>query len=378
MHENLTRKATHKWLVCFKYTDQLTGRMKRHRKTINGTLEEAKRYRDETKIALRQGCQNQGDLKLGAHVTSFVTSRAGNDRRGREVRNATLLRDVAALDNHILPEVQDWRMDQVQRRDVERLMDRWLKKRKPDGELYSAATVNTWLKVLKIYARWSWEQVGLGKSPAEDVADIQERRGKSGRALNAEELGKLIETVEEHYPQHFAMLMVAVSTGARVSEVTALEWDDLEDGMIRFRRHQVDGHVYDGTKTGKEVRAVLLDEVKDALQAHRVTLVGKQAEGLADGLMFPDAVGGYRQRSATHRWMKRACVKAGIEQCSFHDLRRTFNTMLLASGANHILVQALTGHSTDAMTVHYSHVSDDDRRAVVVPIRNALKGKGGQ
>lgn len=377
MHENLTRKATNKWLVQFKYVDQLTGRMKRHRKTINGTLEEAKRYRDETKIALRQGCQNQGELKLGAHVTSFVISRAGNDRRGREVRNATLKRDVAALDNHILPVVQDWRMDQVQRRDVERLMDLWLKKRKPDGELYSAATVNTWLKVFKIYARWSWEQAGLGKSPVEDVADIQERRSKSGRALSADELGKLIEAVGEHYPQHFAMLMVAVSTGARISEVTALEWGDLEDGMIRFRRHQVDGHVYDGTKTGKEVRAVLLDEVKDALQAHRVTLVGKQAAGLADGLIFPDAVGGYRQRSATHKWMRLACAKAGIEQCSFHDLRRTFNTMLLASGANHILVQALTGHSTDAMTVHYSHVSDDDRRAVVVPIRNALKGKGG-
>ncbi|RAL22424.1 hypothetical protein DL240_11290 [Lujinxingia litoralis] len=42
-----------------------------------------------------------------------------------------------------------------------------------------------------------------------------------------------------------------------------------------------------------------------------------------------------------------------------HDMRRTFNTLMLEAGVEKHVLQAMTGHSTDEMTIHYSHISLD-------------------
>lgn len=367
--ENITKVSEQTYRVRFKYTDPLTGQMRRYQKTVHGTIEEAKRHRDEARVTVRQGSHQTTrlDLRFGAHVESYLRSRAL--RKG--MTKATLKRDAVALDHHILPVCEDWLMDRITKADFEDLIDTWTKKERPRGGKYRPGTINTWLKTLRTYCAHAWDRTGLGESPAERVEDIVDRTPKRGRALTAAELGRLADAISEHYPQHYALFMVGATTGARISEVLALEWRDIEGDVIRFRRHSNDGDVMEGTKTGKEVRAVLLPEVSELLTEHRQRVMKDQG---ASHLCFPSTTGGYRGRSATHKWLTRACELAKVDPISFHDLRRTFNSLLLESGANHVLVQALTGHSTDRMTLHYAHVSDDARRAVVVPIANAFRG----
>lgn len=367
--ENVTRISEGVWKVRFKYTDPLTGHQKRYQKTVHGSLDDAKRHRDEARISTRQGSHQLSrlDLRFGAHVESFLRSRAL--RKG--MAQATLERDVVALDHHILPTCGEWLMDRITKADLEDLQDAWSRKERPGGGRYKPGTINTWAKTLRLYCAHAWERAGLGESPADGLEDVFDRTEKKGRALTGAELRDLASAIEEHYPQHYALFLVGATTGARISEVLALEWRDIDGDVIRFRRHSNDGEIHQGTKTGKEVRAVLLPEVAEVLAEHRQQVAKDQG---VTALIFPSVTGGYRGRSATHKWLSRACELAKVDPISFHDLRRTFNSMLLESGANHVLVQALTGHSTDRMTVHYAHVSDDARRAVVVPISEALRG----
>jgi site-specific recombinase XerD len=50
-----------------------------------------------------------------------------------------------------------------------------------------------------------------------------------------------------------------------------------------------------------------------------------------------------------------ACEKAGIEGVTWHTLRHTFASRLLAQGADIMTVKELLGHSTVVVTMRYLH-----------------------
>jgi len=52
----------------------------------------------------------------------------------------------------------------------------------------------------------------------------------------------------------------------------------------------------------------------------------------------------------------------------FHSLRHTFASRLVNSGVPLAMVRELVGHSSEQMTAHYSHVSND---AVVAALKKA-------
>lgn len=60
-----------------------------------------------------------------------------------------------------------------------------------------------------------------------------------------------------------------------------------------------------------------------------------------------------------------ACKKAGITRVTWHILRHTFASRLLALGADIVTVQQLLGHSTLMVTMRYLHTNLDSKRAAV-------------
>ena len=60
-----------------------------------------------------------------------------------------------------------------------------------------------------------------------------------------------------------------------------------------------------------------------------------------------------------------ACKKAGISGVTWHILRHTFASRLLALGVDIVTVQQLLGHSTLMVTMRYLHTNLDSKRAAV-------------
>jgi len=58
-----------------------------------------------------------------------------------------------------------------------------------------------------------------------------------------------------------------------------------------------------------------------------------------------------------HRAFNRAAKHADIHDLHFHDLRHTFASRLVMSGADIRTVQELMGHKTISMTLRYAHLS---------------------
>jgi len=62
---------------------------------------------------------------------------------------------------------------------------------------------------------------------------------------------------------------------------------------------------------------------------------------------------------------KLACEKAGISGVTWHTLRHTFASRLVANGVDIVTVKELLGHSSIGVTMRYAHTNFDSKRAAV-------------
>ena len=83
---------------------------------------------------------------------------------------------------------------------------------------------------------------------------------------------------------------------------------------------------------------------------------------------------GYRSTGGEYKELRRIFAAAGVGYVSWHKLRHTFATILVANGASVTAVRDLLGHSSLATTSKYLHATDEDRRRAVEVMARALRG----
>jgi len=165
--------------------------------------------------------------------------------------------------------------------------------------------------------------------------------------LSQGEISKILAM--ENNPKHRLLLMLAYSSGLRVSEVVALKKEhiDLSRKVIYVRLGK-----------GRKDRCTILSE-----KASRVIAEYCACHNIETWL-FPGQIAGrpLTIRSAQHIFDK-AVRRAKIAKAlSIHSLRHTFATHLLESGTDIRYIQELLGHSSVRTTERYTHVA---RRSIL-------------
>jgi integrase/recombinase XerD len=153
-----------------------------------------------------------------------------------------------------------------------------------------------------------------------------------------------------------ALLELLYATGARISEIIALDVDDVaplgEHGLLRV--------------TGKGAKQRLVPVGSYARAATDAWLVRGRAAYAAKGRGTPalllGARGGRLSRQAAWEIIQRVAEEAGIAGVSPHTFRHSFATHLLEGGADVRVVQELLGHASVATTQIYTHVTADTLR----------------
>jgi len=157
---------------------------------------------------------------------------------------------------------------------------------------------------------------------------------------------------------------------ARDLDGYALWWEDLEPSLhIMVVRRAPSASVLTDTKTHAEREIYLPDVVLDALAQHQEGRITEQHPGLSNGLVFPTSHCRVRGTSTLAKPLNLAAEHAGITQHVTPQVsRRTFNTLMLAAGADKIVLRSQMGHSSAPMTQRYAGVRLESKAEAVEKI----------
>ncbi|MFI8774751.1 site-specific tyrosine recombinase XerD [Gordonia sp. NPDC062954] len=152
-----------------------------------------------------------------------------------------------------------------------------------------------------------------------------------------------------------ALLELLYSCGARISEATSLDVDDIDTDSRAVRLRG---------KGGKERVVPVGGPAVEALEAYlvrgRPTLVRRSEPAL-----FLNVRGGRLSRQSAWQVLVDAAQRAGLDTAvSPHTLRHSFATHLLDGGADVRVVQELLGHASVTTTQVYTLVTVNTMREV--------------
>jgi integrase/recombinase XerD len=160
-----------------------------------------------------------------------------------------------------------------------------------------------------------------------------------------------------------AILELMYSTGTRVSELVALDLDEVNDsGLLRVRgKGSKERIVPLGSFASRSLNAYLIRS-RPALAALR----GERA-------LFLNKQGGRLSRQSIWEIIQRSGEACGFE-VSPHSLRHSFATHLIEGGADVRVVQELLGHASVATTQIYTLVTIDTLREVYASAHPRARG----
>jgi integrase/recombinase XerD len=157
-----------------------------------------------------------------------------------------------------------------------------------------------------------------------------------------------------------ALLEFLYGTGARISEATGLDLDEVQlgaDPVVRLigkgSKHRV---VPVGSYAVRALEAYLVRARPGLAAASRRTS--------ASPAVFLNARGGRLTRQGAWGVLRAAAARAALENVSPHTLRHSFATHMLDGGADIRVVQELLGHASVTTTQVYTLITVDRLREV--------------
>ncbi len=196
--------------------------------------------------------------------------------------------------------------------------------------------------------------------------------------LNAEQIADALRKLDGH-PLH-PIVALAIGTGARRGEIAALHWSDidLDAATVRIERsieQTKDGLRVKAPKTAAGRRTVSLPAFAvDALRDRRRQTLELRLQ-LGIGTLPGDApvFGNFEGNKVTPHYITKSWLRAiksrKLPKVTFHSLRHSHASALIAAGIDVVTVSRRLGHASPALTLStYSHLfsNSDDKAAAVI------------
>jgi integrase len=191
-----------------------------------------------------------------------------------------------------------------------------------------------------------------------------------------------LQVLDSHLPntQYYEICALALRTGMRRGELLALTWDciDWDNSIIHIKQAltytKEKGYQVGPTKNKKRRRIDITDEAKAILKVLLIYQeLFKQEEELIEkafeerNLVFCREDGYYHHPDSVSTWFPKFCTARGISGLTFHCMRHTHASHLLAAKEEISYVSARLGHSDVTVTYQkYSHF-------IPIELRKSLK-----
>jgi integrase len=269
-----------------------------------------------------------------------------------KLRPRTVFDYERLLAQHILPALGQLSVARIDRDDAVRLHVGMA--RIPRRANYTASTCRALLNFAI--------DLGLrppGSNPFRRIKMYRERARE--RFLSEAEIAKAAEAIEQAEragkigPHGAAGLRLALFTGARSGEVTAIQWShvDWERRLIRLP----------DSKTNEPRTIHLSEAALEVLKA--VPRIGR--------FVIAGAKPDEPYKNLGRAWID-IRANAGLQDVRLHDLRHSFASLAAGRGVSLQMIGKLLGHKVPATTQRYAHLARDAVAAVNDELGAAMQG----
>ena len=365
------------YVIQARVKEDRTGRMVERNRTLvpEASLEYALAERAMLVRSIREGTYREGEAAetttLGDYARRWIVR-----KRDEGLREHTITHYLAVLKMHILPILGDLLVTRLAPRDIIRWQDWAASKLMRSGKAYSRWSVNSWTTVLRTFISDATVEFELPRNPCQGVRGVRKPRSpRASRRLDAEQLREFLRLVKVHCPQHHAIALMLAVYGLRWEEASGLHLDhiDEENMELRIVQAHVRKKIYPTKNEGHKLLP-LHQEVLGAIKAEQERLRVEKNPGLKEGKLFPGRNGEYRVPSSVAKGWKAVSEEMKLKFIvTPHDLRRTYQNLLRQASVGMVVQQALMGHSSDGMTLHYSHVDMAEKRQAHEGVLDLLK-----
>jgi len=193
------------------------------------------------------------------------------------------------------------------------------------GTEVKRTTLNKDIRNLKTFINWCRENRYLNGNIK--LKELKEEE-RPVRSLNDTEIKNLLKASEK-YPAVKLRILLALGTGLRRGDIDSLKISDID-----FDRNSI-------STTSRKTKKSMASR---PVAAEIIAELSKYVHGLDLGQenLF--------KTKFNHRIWRKVCNKAGLADLKFHDLRKTFCSLLAQNGVSTAVTQRLLEHSSPYLT----------------------------
>ena len=254
------------------------------------------------------------------------------------------------------PEIQT--PDQIDHLLIRRYVSSLQGGQKPPQRHYARSSIGRRLAAIRSFFKWLTNNEVITHNPAELLATPKKEQ-RLPFHLDIDQTLSLIKNVTnapDDLPEHtrdIAILELLYSSGLRVSELTGLNWRDIDrsQGIVRV--------------LGKGNKERIVPVGSCALGALSAYFDERTPSPRPDDPVFLGSRGGRINRRIVARIIDHFSKSiATYKNVTPHVLRHTFATHMLEGGTDLRSIQELLGHSSLSTTQKYTHVGIDRLLAI--------------
>jgi len=330
-----------------------SGRKKIYSEVFHGGKKEA-----EARLAELKKEKGKGALSLSPKMTvkELLDDWINQYVESGAVRPDTITWYKMHVEKNILPYIGSKQVKKLTPQDITRLYAN-LKQAGKSPTVQAGAH-----RTLRAAFNWGERQGLIGNNPISKVTSPKPVR-PDHPALSLDEVKSLLRVILEKYTRYYPLILLALTTGMRESEILGLMWADVDFSQKTIRvTHQIKGEGYKATfadvKTSSGRRTISLSDkdielLKRQLDQHTTALSVNPSFKDLD-LVFALDNGNPIPRKNLTKSLKLALQEAGISKpFTFHSLRRTSATLIYLKDPNIRMIQERLGHSEVRTTLSY-------------------------
>ena len=260
-----------------------------------------------------------------------------NWQRLKQNRHAVLTRQRRdqILRLHLLPTLGEMPIRSIRSSHLRDLVGMWEKKG------LSPYTIRNHIAIARPIFRLALKDGIINRDPTVDL-DLAQLPKSKGTILDQEQCRILLANVSDTYRRMFYTLL---ATGLRIGELI-----NLKVGDIDTRKKQL---VVRESKTATGVREIDLSENDLRVLIDQINSLGNHPND-SKAVLFRSPQGmPLNYQNVRQRALMKVIKETGLPKFTFHDLRKTHATMLVAAGIDPKVLQQRLGHASIETTLKY-------------------------